>query len=193
LILFLYPSIVLVFAALRSRRRIAAREWQAMALGYLGIACVFAGDAGHATRADAAVLGALCVFASSVAYSGYLVLAEGVVTELGSVRFTGLAMCSACLVSISHFALTAPAVTQISARALGLCAMMACFSTVLPTWLLSEAVRRIGAGRAALCGMIGPVTTVVLEVLLLGETARLTDALGTALVIASVVRLTRSA
>jgi drug/metabolite transporter (DMT)-like permease len=70
--------------------------------------------------------------------------------------------------------------------------MMAFFSTVLPTWLLSEAVRRIGAGRAALCGMIGPVTTVVLEAGLLGETVGLSDAVGTALVIASVLWLTRA-
>jgi drug/metabolite transporter (DMT)-like permease len=190
LILFLYPTIVLLLSALVYKRRIEAREWQAMVLGYAGIACVFVGD----TRAagSGALVGMLSVFGSCVAYSMYLVFAEGAVQKLGSLRFTGLAMSAACVVSLATFLLVGRSLSSIPVAAMFLCATMALFSTVLPTWLQAEAVRRIGAGRAALCGMIGPVTTVVLEVMVLGEEARLADAAGTALVIVSVLWLTRA-
>ena len=191
LILFLYPSIVVVLAALRNGRRVRAREWQAMALGYAGIACVFAADSGKSPHGAAAWLGVLAVFASSLAYSAYLVFAERVVAQLGSLYFTGLAMSFACLFSVTHFALVTESVAAIPGTAVYLCALMALFATVVPTWMLAEAVHRIGSGRAALCGMVGPVLTVALEVLVLGEHASWADAVGTALVIGSVVLLTR--
>jgi drug/metabolite transporter (DMT)-like permease len=164
-----------------------------MLLGYAGLACIFLADTGRAPQSRAAWLGVLAVFASSIAYSAYLVLAERVVVQLGSLRFTGLAMSFACLFSLTHFFVLGRAHghTPLPAAAVYACAVMALFSTVLPTWLLAEAVRRVGAGSAALCGMIGPVTTVALEVALLGEHATLADALGTSLVIMSVVLLTR--
>lgn len=192
LILFLYPSIVVALGALRAGRRISARELQSMTLGYLGIACVFLGDAsGRAPHGPAAWLGVGAVFASSLSYSAYLVFAERVVVRLGSLLFTGVAMSCACVVSLSHFFVLVHDVTQLPGRAVYLCALMALFSTVLPTWLLTEAVRRIGSGRAALCGMIGPITTVVLEITLLDERAGLSDLVGTVLVIGSVAWLTR--
>lgn len=191
LILFLYPSIVVVLAALRQHKPVSGREWQSMALGYAGIACVFLADGARAPQGSAAWLGVLAVFGSSIVYSLHLVFAEGAVRQLGSLRFTGLAMSFACLFSLTHFALTTR-MTAIPGGAVYLCALMAYFSTVLPTLMLAEAVKRIGSGRTALCGMIGPVTTVALEVVLLGETASWSDAFGTLLVIASVVLLTRA-
>lgn len=191
LILFLYPSIVVVFGALRDRRAVRSRELQSMLLGYLGITCVFLGDAGRGPSSGAAWLGVLAVFASSIAYSAYLVLAEPLVVRLGSVLFTGVAMTFATLFGVSQFLVSTPQITHLPIDAVYYCALMAVFSTVLPAWSLTEAMRRIGSGRAALCGMLGPITTVGLEVALLGEHAGLSDLLGTVLVIGSVAWLTR--
>jgi len=193
LILFLYPSIVVVLAATLARRRIAAREWQAMLLGYGGIAFVFAGDASRSPHGSAAWIGVGFVFASSIAYAAYLVFAERFMIRLGSIRFTGLAMSFACLFGLLQLVIVsvAQARTAPPLDAVLICALMAYVSTVVPTLLLSEAVRRIGSGRAALYGMVGPVATVGLEVVLLGEHAGWQDAVGTALVIGSVVLLTR--
>lgn len=193
LILFLHPSIVVVLAAYVRRRRVSGREWQAMALGYLGVASVVAGDLGSSPHSGEQWFGASCVFASSIAYASYLVFAEPFVIRLGSMRFTGLAMSCACVFSLLPLAVTAWGSPPPPAEAIWFCFLMAVFATVIPTLLLNEAVRRIGPGRAALCGMVGPVATVGLEVTLLGEAAHWTDALGTALVISSVALLTRPA
>ena len=192
LILFLYPSIVLVMAALRDRRAIRRQELSALALGYTGIACVFMSDFGEAPIAAGARLGALSVFAGSLVYSGYLVFSETLLARLGSLLFTGLALSFSCVFSLLHFALTNRDVVHLPGRAVQLCAAMALFSTVLPTWLLSEAIRRIGSSTAAQCGMIGPVMTVGLEVVLLGETAGWPELVGTALVLVSVALATRA-
>jgi drug/metabolite transporter (DMT)-like permease len=192
LILFLYPSLVVLLVALRDRRRIGTRELQALVLGYAGIVCVFVSDSGRAPQGSAAWFGVLAVFASTITYSLYLVGAERVLAKVGSLLFTGVAMTCACVASLTVFFVSGHDLTHIPARAIYLCALMAAFSTVGPTWLLTEAMRRIGPGRAALCGMLGPVTTVGLEVLLLGETAGWSDLLGTALVLGSVWLLTRA-
>ena len=70
LILFLYPTLVVLLSAALFKRRIGRREIFALVLSYAGILLVFMQDV--RTPQDGLVLGAALVFASTLTYSIYL-------------------------------------------------------------------------------------------------------------------------
>jgi len=186
LILFLYPTMVVLLSALFFRQPIGRREVVALALSYGGIGLVFASDASF--RQGGVGPGALLVFGSALAYAFYLLGSGRVIPRVGAMRFTAYAMSAACGMSVVQFAVTRPlSALQVSPHVYGLTAAMAVFSTVLPSSLLAIGIRRIGASRAALVGTIGPVATIVLAYFILGEAISALQLLGAALVLAGVL------
>lgn len=192
LILFLYPTLVILLSALLLGKPIGRRAIPALALCYAGIALALAHDL-HVGEGDAVLLGGLLVFGSAVSYALYLMGNGEVVGRLGSARVTAYASTFACLLSMGQFAVMRP-LGQLAQpwQVYGLALAMAVFSTVLPVWMLSEAIRRIGAGPVALIGTLGPVVTLFLGWLLLAEPIGAFQVGGAALVIAGVLVMARA-
>ncbi len=88
LILFLYPTIVVLLSALVLRKPITRRALGALVLSYVGIAVVFARDLAASGNARDLWLGGALVFAGAFAYAVYLVGAGGVIARIGALRFT---------------------------------------------------------------------------------------------------------
>lgn len=188
LVLFLYPTIVIVLAAIVHRRRISRRELGALVLSYVGIAVVVGQDVTTTGDARALWLGCGLVFASAVAYAVYLLGAQRLIAGIGSVRFTATAMLVSSACAVLHFAATRPIATLRQPGEIQvLAAAMAVVSTVIPTVLLGAAIRRIGSGRTALVGSLGPVATIALGYVVLDEAIGAAGLLGAALVLAGVV------
>ncbi len=188
LILFLYPTMVVVLTAWLYRLPIKPREKFALILSYAGIALVFVHDVGM--RENGVLNGALLVFGSALAYAIYLIGANHSIARIGATRFTAYAMTVASAASIVQFAVTHPLKGLIlSERVYYLGLAMAVFSTVLPAFLLSAAMRRIGAGKTALIGAIGPVSTIYLAWVFLGEGLSLTQITGSVLVLTGVLAI----
>ncbi|TCO79748.1 threonine/homoserine efflux transporter RhtA [Plasticicumulans lactativorans] len=186
LILFLYPTLVVLLNWAWYRRAPGRREWAALTLSYLGIALVVAGEGVGGQRELA--WGVALVFASSLTYAVYLVGSAALIARVGSVRFTALAMTVSCLAVFVHYALAAtPPLTALPLPVWWLGLAMALLSTVLPTFLVSEGIRRIGANRASLISSIGPVLTITFGVIFLGEVVRPLQWCGAALVIGGVL------
>jgi drug/metabolite transporter (DMT)-like permease len=191
LILYIYPTLVLLLQAWLNRQRPSARAWQSMAICYLGLAIAFAHDL-HQTGESANVLtGAAWVFASAVTYAFYYLGTGRLVARIGSTRLAGLAGSASCVLVLAHFVLLGqpqqllhlpPAVWM---HAL----LMAVLSTVLPVWWLSLAIQRMGTGQAAAVGTLGPVLTVFAAWALLGESLSALQLAGLALVMFGVTRL----
>jgi drug/metabolite transporter (DMT)-like permease len=186
LILFLYPTIVVVLSWLFLGKRAGARELVALAATYAGTALVL----WHATAAqhENLPLGAGLVFASAVAYAVYLVFGSQVIQRVGSMRFTAYALLVASALCIAQFFALRP----IEALALpwpvyAYAVAMAIVSTVLPTFMTSEALKRIGANQVAILGALGPVTTILFGFVGLDEQMTGLQLVGTALVLAGVV------
>lgn len=185
-ILFTYPTMVVLFTAWRARRAPPRPTWIALLLCYAGVALVVSHDlragAGHV------LLGGALVFASAVSYAAYLLRAGPLLARLGSTRVAAWGTVIACLFAVAQFALLRPLDALVTQpwQVQALAAAMAVFSTVLPVWLLSEAIRQLGAGPAAMIGSLGPVITLLLAWLVLGEPLGLLQLLGAALVIAGV-------
>jgi drug/metabolite transporter (DMT)-like permease len=191
LMLYLYPTIVVLLSALFLGQRVTRRMVIAIALSYAGIVLVFGRDLSFAGDPDALWLGGALVLASALLYAFYLVGAGAVIARVGSVRFIALAMLASSAFVFIHFAstrsllaLAAPTNIQVLSLA------MAVFSTVLPTYLVAEAIKRIGANRTSLVGSLGPLFTIALGYWMLGEAVHPIQLAGAALVLAGVTLVT---
>jgi drug/metabolite transporter (DMT)-like permease len=187
LILFLYPTMTVLLAALLYKRAIGRKTLAAMALSYAGIALVFVHDIGM-QQGGVVVLGASLVFASTLSYSIYLVGAGHAIARIGALRFTAYAMLVASAASLLQFVVMRPlSALDLPLRVYELSIAMAVFSTVLPVFMLSFAIRRIGAGSASLIGTIGPVSTIYMAYVILDERISLLQIAGSSLVLAGVL------
>ncbi|MFT3734380.1 MAG: DMT family transporter [Rhodocyclaceae bacterium] len=188
LILFLYPTMVLLLSAVFLKKPITRRMLLPLALCYVGIAVAVGHDLHMGGRNVA--LGGFLVFASALSYAIYLMLSGEVVKRLGATRVTAWATGAACVLSLAQFFVLRPVSSLIQPWPVhALSFAMAIFSTVLPIWFVAEAMRRIGAGSTSMVGTLGPVLTILLAALFLGEPLTVFQVIGAALVIFGVSRI----
>ncbi|WP_431862051.1 DMT family transporter [Azospirillum sp.] len=186
LLLFLYPTIVVVLSALFLGKRIGGREVLSLAVSYAGVALVVSTE----WRDGGADFGwgALLVFGSAVCYAVYLVAGSKVIERVGSLRFTAYALTSASVCCIVQFLALRPlSALDLPAAVYGLSGIMAVVCTVLPVFMTAEALRRVGANSVALVGALGPVSAAGLGYLALGEEVTWVQMVGAALVVFGVM------
>jgi len=188
LILFLYPTVVVLIGVFWSRQRIDGRTIFALLLSYGGIALAFAHDLDGDRPLFQVVIGGSFIFACTITYAIYIAGSAPMVQRLGAVRFAALATTVASIACLLHAALTRPLVDfSLPWQVYFYTAAMALFSTVLPIFLTSKAIQLIGAARVSTMGAIGPVATIFLAWLFLGESVSLWQAAGAALVLSGVM------
>lgn len=188
LILFLYPTMVVLISALVFKHRIGRTVWIALLISYAGIALVFLHDM-QVLQHDA-LSGSVLVFASALAYAVYLVGAGHTIARIGATRFTAYVMTVACVACLLQFAVTHPvSALDLPPRVYGLSIAMAVFSTVMPAFLLAAAMRRIGSMHTSMIGSVGPVSTIFLAYVFLGERMSLEQITGSILVLAGVLMI----
>lgn len=193
LILFTYPTLVIVLSAVFLAKPVGARTLWALLLCYAGIALAVGHDLKLAEAGRDVALGSALVFGSALSYALYLMGNGQVVGRLGAARLTAYASIVACAFSLAQFFLLRPArlLFEQAWQVHGLALAMAVFSTVAPVWLVSEAIRRLGAGPVSLTGSLGPAITILLGWLLLDEAIGLAQLAGTAMVVGGVVVMAR--
>lgn len=189
IVLFLYPTMVVVLTAFLFRQRISRSEIFALVLTYAGVGLVVSHDLTLSSlKGSHTMLGLALVFASAISYAAYLVFSGRLIPRVGSSLFTAYTMLAATAASAGHFASTPhqTSVLHLPMQVYLLSLSMALIATVLPAILLNEGIRRIGSNRASLVSSIGPVSTILLAYLFLGEGITWLQLLGTALVMAGV-------
>jgi drug/metabolite transporter (DMT)-like permease len=188
LIMFLYPTLVVILSAVFLKKQPSARELAALAITYSGIALVLSSQIAGGQENRLFTFGALLIFASAMCYAVYLVTGSQLVKRVGSVRFTAYTMIVSTVPAIIQFSmLEAPAALRLPAQLWWIAIALATVCTVLPVFLVAEALKRIGANHFALIGALGPVTTVLADFLLLDGALTVTQVLGGALVISGVL------
>ncbi len=186
LILYLFPTLVVLLSFLFLRKAPTWRELVALVVSYAGIALVVSNQIGGENRLFA--LGAALVLASALCYAVYLVAGSQVVKRVGSMRFTAYSTIVATVPAVVQFMVTESAQSlRLPGAVWGYAIVLATVSTVLPLFLQAEALNRIGANRFALIGAIGPVSVAVTSALGLDEPFTWVQALGGALVIFGVL------
>jgi drug/metabolite transporter (DMT)-like permease len=191
LIMFLYPTLVVILSAVFLAKRPSGRELAALAVTYAGIALVLSQRLGAGPEHRLFLLGAALVFGSAMCYAVYLVTGSQLVKRVGSMRFTAYTMMVSTAPALVQFALLeSPAALRLPGEVWLYAVLLATVCTVLPVFLVAEALRRIGANHFALIGGLGPVTTVLADFGLLDGTLTPVQLAGGALVIAGVLLVT---
>ena len=188
LIMFLYPTLVIILSAIFLSKSPTRREVTALVITYAGIALVLSQQLGVVPEQRMFLFGALLVFSSAMCYAVYLVAGSQLVKRVGSLRFTAYTMIISTLPAVVQFALLeSPAALRLPAEVWGYVAVLAFGCTVFPVLLVAESLKRIGANHFALIGALGPVTTVLADFGLLGGSLGAAQIAGGALVILGVL------
>ena len=191
LILFSYPTLVLLLQALVMRERPSRRMLLAIGLCYLGLAVAFVHDLGSAGSRAQVIQGSAWVFASAVTYALYYFGTGVMVRRVGSMRLTALAGGASALMVLVHYGIRGD-VSELSALPMQIwlyALLMAVLATVLPIYWMALAIQRMGASHTAAVGNLGPVLTLFAAWLLLGEVVSVYQVAGLALVLFGVSRL----
>ena len=187
-LLFSYPSMVVVLYAAIYREMPSAAAVLALAVTYIGIALVVSGFDFGVFSANLA--GSGLVLGCALTFAIYYLASDRWTGVLGSAGFTLLASLAAtvCLV-VFHLVRHGLALGPWQARDAGFFAGLVLIATVLPMLSMAEGVRLIGAERAAVVSTVGPPTTLLLGAWLLDERLRLAQWLGVALIVAGILIL----
>lgn len=186
LILFIYPTLVVLISAIFLKKKIGQIEIVSLLLAYGGIALVVLTDDMGAQKN--LWLGTILIFGSALTYAIYLIGSGELIPKLGTVTYTAISMIVSTIVIGIHFLIT----NKISDLVLPsevyiLSVLMAIFSTVLPSFLISEGIRRVGSAKSSIVGSIGPVSTIILAWIFLGEDISGIQIMGTILVLGGVL------
>jgi drug/metabolite transporter (DMT)-like permease len=148
-LLFAYPSMVVVLHALIYRQRPTPRAIASLTCTYAGILMVVSGFDLRILRTN--IGGAGLVLGCALTYALYYLASDRWGARIGAMRFTLAAVTtSAAAFALQYFLTgTERAVPAIRSTDVTLIAAMVMLSTVLPMVLTAEGVRRLGAPRAA--------------------------------------------
>jgi drug/metabolite transporter (DMT)-like permease len=184
LILYAYPTLVVLFNLWIFRKPAGPGLLLPLLLSYAGIALSFGGEIAAAEPGSRIALGAFLVFLSAVCYALFLVIQGRIVGRVGPHRITAYAMLASGAAVGMHFLAAHPFASLAQpAPVQGLAFAVAMFSTVVPAYLLGYGLHRIGATRAAVVSNVGPVSTLAMAAWFLGEPAGLFQSAGLGLVL----------
>jgi drug/metabolite transporter (DMT)-like permease len=189
LILFIYPTLVLIMTALFFKKPITKIQYLALFLTYLGIVFAFASDIEAGVQKNLA-LGAMFIFLSSFTYAMYLVGSGDMIPKVGAMKFTCYAMLFSTVAVFVHYLVERGC--QFPHYPIGLYQLaigMALISTVLPTFLMAEGMNLIGSSNASLIGAIGPISTIILAHIFLDERISGMQLIGTFIVLGGVLMI----
>jgi drug/metabolite transporter (DMT)-like permease len=188
LILFLFPSFVLIINSVFFRQKVSGIQLLAVALTYIGIGMAYYGEL-HIDPDNAKFFfGSFLVFLCSVTYAVYIAGSGKIIPLIGANRFTAYAMLSATGGIFIHFMLSGNYSGVLMAGDSWIYGIvLALIATVIPTFMLSAALMRIGANNVAIISSIGPVSTILQAHWFLGEPIHGGQIVGTALVITGVL------
>ncbi|MDH5228657.1 MAG: DMT family transporter [Gammaproteobacteria bacterium] len=190
LILFLYPTFVVIISFFTHRSSVNRYTIIAVVVSYVGIMVVFFDQAAVFTQQS--YTGISLVFAAAIVFAIYTVASVPYIIRFGSIRFTSYAMFAASLAIFLHgFAAHGFQVFYQDLKIYSLILPMAIFSTVLPMFLMAEGVKRIGAASSSIISTSGPVITIFFAYVLLNESFGLIQLIGGMLVILGVFFVAR--
>ncbi len=189
LIIFLFPSFVVLLSWLYMKQKPAPGVISAVVGGYIGVAFIVVHDIGSPGLNVG--LGAGLALLSAFIFAHYLIFSKQAITRMGSLLFTCVGMGSAGLVILTQATLSDFDVMAMSGDFIAFGVMIGIFCTVLPSFLIAAGMARLSATQLSLTSNVGPAITAALAVLVLGEAFTLYHAIGMALVVFSVVRMSR--
>ncbi len=185
LLLYVYPAIVAVLAAVFLRQRLAGVRLLALLLALAGCALTVG-------RADGGQpLGIALALVSASFYACYIIVGSRVTPHAGAIPSSTVVICSAALV---YGLLALARRPDFPGDAAGWVAVvsLAMLSTVVAIVTFFAGLERVGPADASTISALEPLVTVALATAVLGESVTIAQLAGGALILTAVVVLARS-
>ncbi len=188
LILFIYPTLVLLMSALVFKLKIKPLQWLALLVTYAGLVIAFVSEIDMSSAQNKNFLyGSLLIFLCAFTYAAYIVGSGRLIPKVGASKFNSYAMSFASAGVLLHFFFTSQrSLAHQPMLVYQYSFLMAIVGTVLPSYLVTEGIKRIGSGNAAIVGSVGPVSTLALAYFFLNESFSVWQLLGTVMILAGV-------
>ena len=188
LILFVYPTMVLIISSIFNRSKPTFEQKLAVIITYFGVVLAFYRNT--YISGNSLWIGVVFIFASALSYSFYLVGTGSLISVFGTALFTSMVMIVSTIAASTHYLMVQGAeIFSLPRQVYFIAMLMALISTVIPSFLLSEAIRQWGPSNVAIVGSFGPISTIILAGIVLGEKITVFQMLGTIIVISGVLLL----
>jgi len=189
LILFVYPTLVLLMSAVFFKIKIKPLQWLAVIITYIGLVIAFFGEINiQSARNENFLLGSFFIFVCAFTYAAYIVGSGRLIPKVGASKFNSYAMSFASIGVFLHFAVFSNvSLWNLPPLVYVYSFLMAVFSTVLPSYLVTASINKIGSGNTAIVGSVGPVSTILLANTFLGEGVTVWQIAGTVLILTGVL------
>jgi len=194
LIIFIYPSFVVLFGALFQQQKIS--KWQAWALllTYAGVGLAYWAEGLDMPHHPQFLWGSFLIFLCTLSYSVYFVISGKILKRISSQQFTSFGMLGATVALILHYGISRGGfndLMHLPAEVYAQCFLMAFIATVIPSYFIAAGLQRIGSGNAAIVSSLGPVATTIQAVWFLGEPFSWLQAMGTVMVLLGIGLITK--
>jgi len=191
IVLFLYPTLVVIISRLFLKTKISRTQIIAIVITYIGVITAFSGELD--VSSNHLFKGVILIFFSALTYAMYLVGSGWLIPKFGVVCFTSYAMIVSTICVLIHYSFAQnfdlfhyP--KEVYYLGLG----MAILSTVIPSFLVSKSIKIIGSSNFSIIGSIGPISTIILANIFLEETLSIYQVIGTVVVIGGVFLVSKS-
>jgi drug/metabolite transporter (DMT)-like permease len=192
LILFIYPTLVLLMSAFVLKVKIKPAQWVALMITYAGLSIAFWGEVNFDQQSENFLLGAILIFICAITYAMYIVGSGRLIPTLGASKFNSYAMSFAAVAVIGHFLIVNDnSLFNFSGEVYLYSFLMAIIGTVVPSYLVANGIKRVGSNNAAIIGSVGPVSTIVQAYFFLQEPIHLMQLAGTTLILAGILMISR--
>jgi drug/metabolite transporter (DMT)-like permease len=193
LILFIYPTLVLLMNSLFFKQRVKPIQWLAVIVTYAGLLLAFFSEVNlDSAKSENFLWGSFLIFVCAFTYAAYIVGSGQLIPLIGAVKFNSYAMSFACAGVFLHFFITSKQpLLGFPMQVYTYSFLMAILSTVIPSYLVTLGIRRIGSDSAAIVGSVGPVSTIILAYFFLEESIFAMQIAGTVMVLFGVVLISR--
>jgi drug/metabolite transporter (DMT)-like permease len=187
LILFIYPTIVLILSRIFLKKRITRDQLLAIGLTYIGVFVIFSQNIFDRAESENVLLGAGLIFLCAFTYATYLVGSNSLLPKLGTVNFTTYVMVVSFLTVLIHYCIEFGFTFKSYASEVYVISFfMAFISTVLPSYMIAEAIKRMGANTVGIMGSLGPVSTISLSIIFLGESLTVVQYIGAMIILGGI-------
>jgi drug/metabolite transporter (DMT)-like permease len=185
LLLYVYPALVFLGAVALRRDHIDRRRIVALALATGGAVLVLAGSG----TGDLDALGVALGLSAAVAYSVYILVADGVTRHIEPFHLSALIATGAAATLWTAGLVSGSLDLGFKAGGWGWIAGLALFSTVLPISAFLAGLPKIGPATASIVSTVEPMVSVGMAMVWFGERLGVVQIAGGALVLAAVVLL----
>ncbi|MCT8335558.1 DMT family transporter [Leptospira sp. 85282-16] len=186
IILFIYPTLVVILSFLFLKKKIHLREVFSLVLTYTGVSLAYGQDVQLGSAKEVS-LGAFFILLSALTYAIYLMGSGSIIPKLGAKKYTAWALITSSFAVFIHYAIFGSYKELIQPFSFyALAFIMGTVNTVIPAIFVSEGIKRVGSKTAAIVGSVGPMSTLFLAYWLLDEPITILHSIGTLFVLTGV-------